>query len=397
MPKLIYDCIYKYMEFDDILLKIIDTPEFQKLRNIKQLGLCYLVFPGASHNRFEHSLGVSHLSGLMIKTIQDKQPELNISDRTIILIQIAGLVHDIGHACFSHFFDHHFLEDKVDHNNPNREHEYRSCLLFEYIVKKYNIGLTEGEIDIVKRMIDPGEEDKSFIFQVVANKMNGLDCDKLDYIVRDTYNVGLSYSIDTSRLIMKCKVIDDKIFFPEKCYYEIVDIYYTRYKLHKQIYTHPCVRSIEYMVLDILNLSHTDLGIIDRVLDISRFWELTDNILYFVRFGNNEKANNILNRIEKRQLYKLVFESNNIDEINEKINIVKNVNLENDLIIDTIKLNYSMNNKNPLDYVFLYKGNSIVSSQEQSGLLPKYFEEKLIRIYVRNLDNYEKIKELILK
>ena len=89
MPKLIYDCIYKYMEFDDILLKIIDTPEFQKLRNIKQLGLCYLVFPGASHNRFEHSLGVSHLCGLMIKTIQDKQPELNITDRIIILIKIS--------------------------------------------------------------------------------------------------------------------------------------------------------------------------------------------------------------------------------------------------------------------------------------------------------------------
>ena len=394
MPKLIYDCIYKYMEFDDILLKIIDTPEFQKMRNIKQLGLCYLVFPGASHNRFEHSLGVAHLSGLMIKTIQNKQPELNISDRTILLIKIAGLVHDIGHACFSHFFDHHFLEGKIDTNNLNKDHEFRSCLLFEYIVNKYSIGLTKNEIEMVKKMVDPGKEDKSFIYQIVANKMNGLDCDKLDYIVRDTYNVGLSYSIDTSRLIMKCKVIDNKIFFPEKCYYEIVDIYYTRYKLHKQIYTHPCVRSIEYMVLDILNLSHNDLGIIERVIDISKFWELTDNILYYIRFGKNDNAKYILNRIEKRQLYKLVYESNNENEINLKIEILKKFELENDIVVDKIKLNYSMNNKNPLDYVYLYNGNNIVSSKDQYGLLPKYFEEQLIRIYVKNLDKYQKIKDL---
>lgn len=394
MPKLIYDCIYKYMEFDDILIRIIDTPEFQKLRDIKQLGLCYLVFPGASHNRFEHSLGVSHLSGLMIKTIQDKQPELNITDRTILLVQIAGLVHDIGHACFSHFFDHLFLEDKIK-DNPIKEHEYRSCLLFEHIVKKYNIGLTENEINIVKKMIDPGAEDISYIYQIVANKMNGIDCDKLDYIVRDTYNVGLSYSIDTSRLIMKSKVIENKICFPSKCYYEIADLFYTRYKLHKQIYTHPCVRAIEYMILDILNISHKQLDIIPKVLDITKFWYLTDNILDLIRFLSISEANNILNRIKTRQLYKLVFESNNIsdiDNINKKLN---SYSFQNDIIIDTIKLNYSMSDKNPLDYIFVYNDNKIVDTKNLSGLLPKQFEETIVRIYVKSLDNFNKIKEII--
>ena len=97
--KIVYDSIHKYMEFDELSLKIIDTPEFQKLRSIKQLGLCYLVFPGASHNRFEHSLGVSHLCGIMISKLQKDQPELNISDRDVLLVRVAGLVHDIGHAC----------------------------------------------------------------------------------------------------------------------------------------------------------------------------------------------------------------------------------------------------------------------------------------------------------
>ena len=394
MPKLIYDCIYKYMEFDDILIRIIDTPEFQKLRDIKQLGLCYLVFPGASHNRFEHSLGVSHLSGLMIKTLQNKQPELNITDRTIILVQIAGLVHDIGHACFSHFFDHLFLEDKIK-DNPLKEHEYRSCLLFEHIVNKYNIGLVENEINIVKRMIDPGPEDISFIYQIVANKLNGIDCDKLDYIVRDTYNIGLSYSIDTSRLIMKSKVIENKICFPSKCYYEIADLFYTRYKLHKQIYTHPCVRAIEYMILDILNLSHKQLDIIPKVLDITKFWYLTDNILDLIRFLSINDANHILDRIKTRQLYKLVFESNNILDIEDIKNKIKNHNLDHNIIIDTIKLNYSMSDKNPLDYIYLYNDNKIVDTKSLSGLLPDQFEETIIRIYVKSLDNFNKINKII--
>jgi len=382
------------MEFDNILIKIIDTPEFQKLRDIKQLGLCYLVFPGASHNRFEHSLGVSHLSGLMIKTIQNKQPELNISDRMIILIKIAGLVHDIGHACFSHFFDHYFLNDKIK-DNPMKEHEYRSCLLFENIVKKYNIGLTDNEINIIKKMIDPGPNDTSFIYQIVANKMNGIDCDKLDYIVRDTYNVGLSYSIDTSRLIMKSKVIDNKISFPVKCYYEIVDLFYTRYKLHKQIYTHPCVRAIEYMILDILNISHQQLDIIPKVLDITKFWKLTDNIINLVSYLSIDEADQILNRIKTRKLYKLVFETNVLSDSKNIIQKLKNNNIYNEVVIDIVKLNYSMNDKNPLDFVFLYNGNELINTKKLFGLLPKQFEETVLRIYIKKLENYNKIKEII--
>lgn len=378
--KVIFDPIHKYMKFDKLLLKIIDTIEFQRLRNIKQLGLCYYVFPGASHNRFEHSLGVSYLSGYMIEALKNKQPELNITDRMILLVKVAGLIHDLGHVSFSHFFDHHFLSEKIP-NSDFRDHEYRSCKLFEYIVKKYNIGLLDEEISIIKRMIDPDIND-SFLYQIVCNKINGLDCDKFDYIVRDTYNIGLAYSFDVMRLIDQARVIDNKICFPSKCSFDISDLYYTRYKLHKQIYTHSAVRAIEYMVLDIIRMLDGKLNLVEKILDVGRMHEITDNILDMCYLLDNKKCINLLERIRTRDLYKIVFEGNSFDKELDGV------------IIDKIKLNYSMNDKNPLNFVYLYENYEIVDNNFLF-LKPDKFEEDIVRVYVRERKDFNKIKEIL--
>jgi deoxynucleoside triphosphate triphosphohydrolase SAMHD1 len=395
MSKIIYDPIHKYMKLDSILLKIIDTIEFQKLKNIKQLGLCYYVFPGASHNRFEHSIGVAYLSGLLIETLQINQPELNITNRTILLVKIAGLVHDIGHACFSHFYDHLFLKDKIP-DSKYKEHEYRSCQLFEYIVNKYKIGLTSSEINFVKRLIDPLEDDTTYIYQIVANKLNGLDCDKFDYIARDTYNIGLSYSFDSSRLIKEARVIDNIICFPKKCYFDISDLYYTRYKLHKQIYTHNAVRSIEYMVFDIIKELDKDINFIEKTINMDQFHYLTDNILDLSYFFNNEKAIEIYNNIKLRKLYKFVNEVQedkfDLDGFRKKID---DLELNNIVIIDKIRLNYSMDEKNPLKFVELYEDVEIINKDNLSFLFPQTFEEKIIKFYIKDRVIYNDIYNLI--
>ena len=99
--KVAYDPVHSYVQLHDDVLSVMDTPEFQRLRDLKQLGTCYFVFPGASHNRFEHSLGVAHLSGAMINHFVGSQPELRITEQEASYVRIAGLVHDLGHGPFS--------------------------------------------------------------------------------------------------------------------------------------------------------------------------------------------------------------------------------------------------------------------------------------------------------
>ncbi|XP_065817370.1 deoxynucleoside triphosphate triphosphohydrolase SAMHD1-like [Labrus bergylta] len=96
ITKVFNDPIHGSIELHPLLIKIIDTPQFQRLRFIKQLGGVYFVYPGASHNRFEHSIGVGYLAGKLAEALRSRRPELNITDRDVLCVQIAGLCHDLG-------------------------------------------------------------------------------------------------------------------------------------------------------------------------------------------------------------------------------------------------------------------------------------------------------------
>ena len=149
MDKQIYDPIHGYVSITENMRKIIDTLEFQRLRDLKQLGAACFVFPSATHTRFEHSIGVSYLAKIMVENLKKNQPNLKITDHDIELFQIAGLVHDIGHGPFSHLYDNYIISE----GDP--EHEERGIEIFKNIVKNNDIDLTNEDVKKIVNMISP--------------------------------------------------------------------------------------------------------------------------------------------------------------------------------------------------------------------------------------------------
>jgi HD superfamily phosphohydrolase len=359
--KLIYDPLYGYIEIEDYLLEIIDTHEFQRLRDIKQLGCAYIVFPSAVHTRFEHSIGVSHLSGIFIKTIQQKQPELNITQDDIRRIKIAGLIHDLGHSCYSHFFDHHFLSDLT---NPLKDHENRSIHILKYIQTKYYLKLSEEDINEITKMIMPAITD-GYKYQIVANEKSGYDTDKLDYLNRDAHHLGLPYKYDYTRILKQIKVIDDQICFPIKQLSNVYELFELRYKLHQQVYQHPVISCVEMMILDIFKLSPLNREKEEYITDIEKFKRLSDDYINHIYYTtDNEELKNIWEKLKSRKMYKFIGD---YDDENPPVSYKYKLK---------IKINFGKGDKNPLEYINFYEDDKIIKIDlnKHMILIPNKYE-----------------------
>lgn len=156
--KMFNDPIHGHIEIHPLCVKIIDTPQFQRLRSIKQLGGTYFVYPGASHNRFEHSIGVCHLAGQFVSALSARQPELDIDDDDVLCVQIAGLCHDLGHGPFSHMFDKRFLP----RFGIKTKHEFLTVQMLKHLIEENEI-----EAEFEKYIDGDLEKFKTFIFELI--------------------------------------------------------------------------------------------------------------------------------------------------------------------------------------------------------------------------------------
>lgn len=155
--KIICDCVHGQISLHPLLVKIIDTPQFQRLRYLKQLGPLVYIYPCATHTRFEHSIGTSHLAGVLVHHLKESQPALKITAMDELCVKIAGLCHDLGHGPFSHMF-----EEVIDKFQlKNWKHEQATLKLFEKMLKETenlkqefeSYGLFEPDIQLIKDLI----------------------------------------------------------------------------------------------------------------------------------------------------------------------------------------------------------------------------------------------------
>lgn len=302
LPTTIFDPVHREYELGPEIMDIINTPTFQRLRRLKQLATAQWVWLGATHTRFEHSISVAYLAGHLATTLHRKQPELAITARQILLVQLAGLLHDVGHGPFSHLFDDIFLTNKT---SPMAHHEQRSVSIVAQLMSDSHFHYSVEEIAFVQSLIAPSKGQEGFLYHIVANQVNHLDVDKMEYIKRDARACGLStggFDTDTMRIINAARVIDGHICYHKKVYEDIYNLFQTRYRLHTTVYRHSSVVAIYHMVADALRAS--DLPLEESINNMKDFLMFDDGILDQLRHGDTA-ASAIVRRIDQRQLYKV--------------------------------------------------------------------------------------------
>jgi HD superfamily phosphohydrolase len=293
--EIIRDPLWKNIRVDPLALRLVDTPAFQRLRYVRQLGLAYLVYPGASHSRFEHALGAYHLAQRALALFAERGLERDIDPDACRIVRCAALLHDIGHYPFSHAL------------------EEIGALHHEEVARPL---ITKGDVAQVLRE-ELGNDAPERIMALIRGRSDSplqglisgsLDLDKIEYLKRDAFMCGVNYGdIDVERLLDSLQLVQDAerglvtVGISEKGLSALESLLFAKYQMYRNVYWHHAVRSATAMykrlVEGALRAGSLDAATLAAFTDEGLLHELAQRA-----------PTPLLSALRERRLYKRIFE-----------------------------------------------------------------------------------------
>lgn len=396
--KILNDPVYGFINMPTgISYELVEHRWFQRLRHIRQLGLAFYVYPGATHSRFQHSLGCHYLTSLAIDVIRSKGFEITEDESTAVSTAI--LMHDIGHGPFSHALENLLI--------MNISHETLSSLFMDELNKKYH-----GELSLAIEILK-NKYTKHFLHQLVSSQ---LDMDRLDYLKRDSYFTGVSEGVvGSDRIIKMLNVVDDNLVVDEKGIYSIEKFLIARRLMYWQVYLHKTVLASEQMLIhiflrarklcsigkkpemfpvlnDFLTNSYTEDDFRNKPFLLDHFAQLDDNdLLYTIKSwtGCDDIVLSLLcQRFIDRRLFKIEmqnepFSKERIEEYKKQITKEFGITMNEAayfVFADSAKnFTYSADDER---INVIYKSNKLVDISEASDMLNlQVLSKKVIKYF----------------
>jgi hypothetical protein len=314
--KIVRDSIHGDIRFENMFLDFLESPELQRLHNIKQLGFANVVFPGANHTRLEHSLGVYKIAQMAAEILNIEKYERDV-------LTCAAILHDIGHGPFSHTLEALLREwFGIDHVDLTERIIFGQYEIFEENEKSFIDAPSVPEIlenyDINKQLIvdiirGSSIKDKNYLTQLLNSPM---DVDQLDYLQRDSYYTGVAYGmIDAGRLLQTMVILNDELAIKRKGINVVENILVARGLMYSTVYFHKTVRIADLM------LSRA----IEEIKDFEpfEFFSMTDSELFEDLKSRGDFQSEIAIRLKYRRLFKQAYVLPAVNIDGEKNKIIK--------------------------------------------------------------------------
>lgn len=408
---LLLDRVYEHVKLPPIIRRAVDTPVMQRLRRVKQLGASSYLYPAATHTRFEHSIGVSHLAGQWLSALAERQPSLQITEQERIEVLLAALLHDCGHGPFSHLFEHTIMPRL----GLTFHHEEMSCALATQVCTE-ELGLDKDAAERVTNMISgkpARDRTRSFLGQIVSNKY-AIDVDRLDYMMRDSkVAFGREVSeVRPKRLFFGTGVdqTTGDIIFETKMAITLRELTSLRARLHRSVYQHPVTLRVGNMIADIIGTAcEEDAALAEfvaqSVSEPALFLRLGDWIFDAISSGvypNAKKARSLCERLDRRELYPMLgvvklgaenFSASREDllktalvaRLANKHPSVAQEEIKSSIIFDRVTIHHGSKEHDPLKFVKFYSPKQAVITAATLPLLqipdcmtPSVFQEREI-------------------